>query len=98
MNDHRIQGYIFVGCEIHGPAILGFGGTWSITNCDLGVPSLDAIFWEVPPTRQEVVGPIMVIDCTFDHCTFRGVGFAGPPFFIEWMRRNSHDLETTSSN
>jgi hypothetical protein len=97
VNDHRIQGYAFVGCEIHGPALLGFGGTWKITDCDLGVQSIDVLLWEIAPAR-DVVGPILILDCAFDRCTFRGIGFVGPPFFIEQMRQTSHDRVPPSSN
>jgi len=44
--------------------------------------------WEIPPERTEVIGAILLRNCTFEGCTFINVGFAGPPEFIEQVRQN----------
>lgn len=73
-----IQGYEFTNCRIVGPAVLALLNNVTIAHCGWDAPSLEAIFWEVPPGRGEVVGAVGVMDCTFSNCTFESIGVAGP--------------------
>jgi hypothetical protein len=79
VNTSTIRGQEFSNCRIIGPAILALLGGVTISHCTWDAPSLDAVFWEVPPERGVVVGAVGVIDCTFSACTFENVGVAGPP-------------------
>lgn len=76
---HELVGYTFTNCLILGPGLLAVGGTTELSNCDLGGPNLDALFWVVTPEREVIVGPVLATDCRFLGCRFQGVGFAGPP-------------------
>ena len=82
-----LEGYTFTECHIYGPAILVFQNA-VISNNRFDGP-LDAILWEVPPSRLSVIGAILAVDCTFSGCTFERIGFAGPPEFIRQMRANT---------
>lgn len=73
----RIDGYEFANCRILGPAVMILAGS-TIASCGWSAPGLDAIFWEIPPGREYVVGAIEVANCVFSGCTFEGVGVAGP--------------------
>lgn len=83
--DGRLDGFLFDGCHISGPAVMVFHSC-SITNSNLGGPGADAILWEIPLTRQQIVGVVGALNCAFDNCTFDGIGFAGPPDFIKQLR------------
>lgn len=83
--DGLLEGFTFERCHIDGPAIIVPSGHATLTKCSLG-PSLDAVLWEIPPTRPAVVGAIEARDCVFDGCEFRNVGLAGPPDFVERIR------------
>ena len=73
-----IEGYEFSNCRILGPAVI-FLNESTLTASSFDAPGLDAIFWEIPPERQVIVGAIEVVRCTFSNCSFAGVGIAGPP-------------------
>jgi len=82
-----IEGLHFTDCQITGPAVLVVQGDFSLVNSEiLGNP--DAYLWEIPPNRSRVVGAILVKDCKFERCTFKNVGWAGPPEFIERVRQS----------
>jgi hypothetical protein len=66
--------------------VLALVGKTAFKQCDLGGPNIDALLWEVPRSRRLVVGAIGAIDCTFQACTFIGVGYAGPPDMIAKFR------------
>lgn len=83
--DGVLEGFTFEGCHIDGPALLVPTGQTSLTNNAMG-PSIDAVLWEIPPTRPVVVGAIEARDCVFDRCEFRNVGLAGPPDFVARVR------------
>ena len=78
-DDGAIEGQTFIGCHIKGPAVI-----WAIestmSNCNLGGPDGNSVFWEVDPgQRPQIVGAIVCKRCNFERCTFQAVGFAGPP-------------------
>jgi hypothetical protein len=79
VNTVMIEGYEFSNCRIIGPAILGLIGGVEILHCGWDAPGIDAFFWEVPPSRGEVVGLVGVRNCVFSNCKFEAIGIAGPP-------------------
>jgi hypothetical protein len=80
-----LDGFVFEGCDIIGPAVLAILNNVTITynqfDGDLG-----AIIWEVPISRERVIGAIGVQNCTFNRCRFIRIGLAGPPEFISKLR------------
>lgn len=81
-----LEGFVFEGCEIRGPAILVPQGSAFTGSSFMGDP--DAWLWEIPPERTEVVGAILVRDCTFDNCTFVDIGLAGTSEFVHQIKRS----------
>jgi hypothetical protein len=79
VNTSTIEGYEFSNCRIIGPAVLALLDDVTIEHCGWDAPGLDAIFWEVPPSRGPVVGVVGVKHCTFSSCHFELIGVAGPP-------------------
>ena len=80
-----LEGFVFEGCHLKGPAVpVPQGSTFAGANL-IGNP--DALLWEIPPDRREVIGAILALNCTFEGCTFTNVGFAGPPEFVRQMRQ-----------
>lgn len=79
VNTVELNGYEFSNCRILGPAILMPIGTTTIANCGWEAPGFDAVFWEIRPDREVVIGAIAAVDCIFSACTFQGVGLAGLP-------------------
>lgn len=80
VNTDIIEGYQFSNCRLIGPAVIALLEDVTITHCTWGTPNLEAMFWEVPPTRGDlVVGAIGVRDCLFSNCQFEMIGVAGPP-------------------
>ncbi|AZH79446.1 hypothetical protein CSX12_13865 [Microbacterium sp. Y-01] len=71
-----IEGVTFRDCLVLGPAIVIPMSETSITN---GVFTGDpeALFWELNPARELVIGAIGLVSCEFDGCRFERVGFAG---------------------
>jgi len=90
-----IEGATFTGCVIKGPAVLVLQGTSKLVGNEFE-GEIDAILWEILPTRTEVVGAILVKDCVFEGCNFTNVGVAGPPDFIGRMRQNLEAGRTES--
>jgi hypothetical protein len=88
-DDGVLDGFVFEDCEIMGPAVVSLQGKGSLVNSDLGGPA-DALLWEVPLSRPTVIGAILALNCTFEACRFRGVGFAGPPDFVSKFRSGVH--------
>jgi hypothetical protein len=84
-DDGVIEGVHFKDCLVKGPAVLVVQGDFSLVDNEIeGDP--DAFLWEVPEHRTRVIGAILVKDSTFEGCTFRKVGLAGPPEIIERIR------------
>lgn len=81
-----LDGFVFEGCELKGPAVLVPQGSNLANSSLLGDP--DALLWEIPPDRPEVIGAILARNCTFENCTFMNVGLAGSPEFIRQVRQS----------
>jgi hypothetical protein len=79
LNTSVLEGYEFSNCRIIGPAVLALLDDVSIIGCTWDTPGLDALFWEVPPTRPVVMGAVGVSKCQFSNCNFELIGVAGPP-------------------
>jgi len=78
VNTSILENLEFSNCRIIGPAVLVLLGGVSIIHPRWDAPDLDALFWEVPPTRELVVGAVGVAHCTFSNCRFEQIGIAGP--------------------
>ncbi len=85
--DGKMEGFTFEDCTIRGPAI------FVLQECTVSNSTLrgdaDAILWEIPLEKKVVIGPILATRCTFEKCIFENIGFAGPPAFIEEIRKGS---------
>lgn len=68
----------FHNCQIIGPAVLVPQGSTDFIHCAWDAPDLDSVFWEIPETRQFIVGAVGALDCTFASCRFLNVGLGGP--------------------
>lgn len=67
----------FENCAIHGPAVVFFGGSTSLSNCSFGGPE-EGLYWDTGD-RDFIIGAIALIDCTFVGCRFQGIGIAVAP-------------------
>jgi hypothetical protein len=75
----------FHGCTILGPAVIvPVGQTRFEGTTFLG--DADSLSWEIDPARATAVGAILVDSCTFELCTFDGVGVAGPRELLDRFR------------
>jgi hypothetical protein len=83
---HAIADTHFEECEILGPAVLVPQGETRISDPIFVTPDLEAILWEIPTSRQQILGAYQVIDCTFIRCRFVEIGLAGPPEAIQKIR------------
>lgn len=81
-----LDGFVFVGCDLKGPAVMIPQGS-NFANTNL-VGDADALLWEIPPDRPEVIGAVLARNCTFEDCTFVNVGLAGPHDFVEQVRQS----------
>jgi hypothetical protein len=73
-----IEGFTFDGCHIVGPAVVALEatspGSGGMSNCTFdGEP--DALFVQLAPEQEQVIGAVLLKDCQFDNCRFQGVGF-----------------------
>lgn len=83
-----ISGKVFRSCQIQGPVVVFMNG------CVLLEPTVafhtypESILWprEPDPEHPIVVGAIGLEGCTFDHCRFDAVGFAGTAEFLRDLR------------
>jgi hypothetical protein len=87
VNSSTLEGLEFSNCRIIGPAVLVPLDDVTIVHCSWDAPGFDAIYWEVPPERNYVVGAVGVTRCTFSNCRFEQIGIAGPPAFRAQMER-----------
>jgi hypothetical protein len=88
VNTAVLEGLTFQNCRLVGPAILIPLGATSFLHCNLGA-DIDAIFWEIPPGRDHVVGAVGVLNCTFSACTLAGIGLAGSAELRQLLERGS---------
>lgn len=79
-----LDGFVFEGCDIKGPAVLVPQNSTFLGSSLMGDPS--AWLWEIPPERTEVIGAILVRNCTFEDCTFIDIGLAGTPEFVQKIK------------
>jgi hypothetical protein len=80
-----LDGLTFIDCDIKGPAVLLLQDV--TINHGNFAEDMNAILWDISPSRPVVAGAVLVRNCTFERCLFVNVGFAGPPEFIEAMRQ-----------
>ena len=76
VNSAVIADYEFSNCRILGPAVLLMRDC-QVVAARFDAPDLDSIFWEIPPSRQIIIGAIAVDRCMFSNCSFEGIGLAG---------------------
>ncbi len=81
-----LDGFVFEDCHLKGPAVMIVQGS-NLANSSL-IGDANALLWEIPPDRPEVIGAILARNCTFEDCTFVNVGLAGPKDFIEQVRQS----------
>lgn len=86
-DDGVLEGHEFTGSVIKGPAVLILQGESKLVNNEFE-GEIDALLWEISPSRREVIGAILVKDSTFEGCTFMNVGVAGSRSFIRRLRKN----------
>jgi hypothetical protein len=80
-----IRSRTFDDCDIYGPAILAMTGVAQIHKCTFNaVP--EQVFIAV--TQETVVGPILLIDCSFRDCRFYDIGIIGNEQLINKWRAN----------
>ena len=87
VNTSMLENYEFSNCRIIGPAVLVLLGNVQLLHCGWDAPGLEAVFWEIPATREYVVGAVGVANCTFSNCRFEQVGVAGPSELREQMEQ-----------
>ena len=82
-----IQGWLFEGCDIIGPAILGVCQNNTFARCSFAGFVKNLLY----PVAQDRVatGCIGIISCTFISCRFIDVGFAGPQKTLQVFRDHS---------
>jgi len=85
VNRTLLEGITFENCHLIGPAVLALldSNVFSETTFE-GEP--DALLWEVPPSRQNVIGAIGLRTCRLISCRTTNVGFAGSPAIIAQFR------------
>ncbi len=79
VNTFILERLNFLNCRIVGPAVLVPLGETQILHCGFDASGVEAVYWEIPPSRTEIVGAVGLQDCTFSNCTFVLIGLAGPP-------------------
>jgi hypothetical protein len=80
-----LRGFSFDRCDIVGPAVLFPRPNTMINGCNFdGTP--DAIIWDWPPEREQVIGVIDLDECSFESCRFTNIGIAAPPPLAEILR------------
>src|SRR4051794_34656937 len=67
----------FENCRILGPAVL-IPRNCEFAQCSWEIPSIEAMYWEIDPRREAVLGAVGLTDCMFSMCTFALIGLAGP--------------------
>lgn len=86
--DQTLEGGTFTDCLILGPQVVVIHGC-TLDHCTWEHPGTDisSILWRFPKA-EEVVGCLVLANCTFVRCRFRGVGIAGTPEMLaEWRRK-----------
>lgn len=76
-----IRDATFESCDVRGPAVLVPTGK-TVMEHNRFDGTADALLWEIPPDRSNVIGAIALENCTFTGCHFMNIGIAGPPDVI----------------
>lgn len=71
-----LDGYVFNGCHLNGPAVLVFLDNVTFSNNKLQ-GEREALLWELPSGRVRVLGAIGLSNCIVDNCTLTRIGIAG---------------------
>ena len=77
-----LTGRTFENCTIYGPAVLAPLNQVAFEHNTFEA-SQEALFWEIPEIRNQMLGAIGLTDCTFRRCIFRGIGIAGKRALIQ---------------
>lgn len=93
VNTAMLENYTFANCRVVGPAVLVPLGNTSVLHCIFGAPDVDSIFWEVPESRDALVGAVGALNCTFSNCQFEAIGWAGPPELRELFQHGVREIE-----
>lgn len=81
-----IENRRFEDCLIEGPGVILPVEGCSFDGCDMGVSNGDPRNLMLSPVGpRQVVGVVPFRNCQFVNCRFLGVGFTGPPGFLENM-------------
>jgi hypothetical protein len=80
-----LDGAEFDGCQIIGPAVLAILNNVTIAYSGID-GDFDSTLWEIPMTRQRIIGAIGIQNCRFTRCNFVRIGFAGPAAFVTQFR------------
>ncbi len=81
-SNDRITGRTFEDCTIYGPAVLAPLNQMTFEHNTFEATP-EALFWEIPEDRDQILGAIGLTDCTFRRCIFRGIGIAGKRALIQ---------------
>ena len=86
--DATVADETFVGVTFLGPMVVA-PIDCEMVECSFEGPrdDPDAMLWPLPTSNTFVVGPLAFLRCRFLNCTFRGVGFAGPPNVLDAIRQ-----------
>jgi hypothetical protein len=80
-----LDGRTFEECIIYGPAVVV-----PLDDVEISGSSFEgdanSMFWEIPESRQQVVGAIGLRECAFRRCSFRKIGLAGSAAAIAHFR------------
>ena len=77
LGENIIQGKTFDHCEIIGPAIIGFGTTTIMNDCEADVPDSQFLIYATEAKRSS--GLILLTDCIFKNCAFRRISVLVSP-------------------
>jgi hypothetical protein len=84
--DAVISGQAWEDADVLGPAVVVPLGTTVLDQCEwMGEP--DAVLWEIPADRQEVIGGIALEDCVLRRCRMFNVGLAYTASMRDDVRR-----------
>ncbi len=73
-----IEGRVFRGCRIQGPAVMLVSSGVRFDDCNFGDPDGDMRNLVLRPTGARALGTVPFRDTLFDGCEFWNVGFTGP--------------------
>jgi hypothetical protein len=86
-SDGAVRDVEFVDCQVNGPALIVPRDS-EFTDCGWDTNDVEALLWEIAPSRTIVIGPVLVERCRFLACRFTRVGIAGPAAAITQWRES----------